>query len=127
MQAKMPYISLQAEPHVSSTSNNADRAQLLDKTTTQQPAPLHIAQEARFRSVPSHAAPPLHQRGGTPPHPLSLVAAPRSKQAREEPDSQIAGQTRARHRETWEAGHLCLGPGGPTSADLAGGKSQVVV
>lgn len=41
LQAEVPYISPQADPHMSSMSNNADRAQLLDKTTTKQPATLH--------------------------------------------------------------------------------------
>lgn len=59
LQAKMPYISLRADPQVSSMSNNADRTQLLDKTTTQQPAPLHSRRSEERDSGLSHPMQPL--------------------------------------------------------------------
>lgn len=125
-QTEVPYISLQADPHMSSMSNNADRAQLLDKTTTKQPATLHSSR-SEIQVCPTPCSPSPAPEGGAPPRPQSLAVAPRSKQARGEAESQPAGQTRARHGETWEAGHPCRSPGGPTGADLAGGKGQVVV
>lgn len=62
LQAKMPYISLRADPHVSSMSNNADRAQLLDKTTTQQPAPLH-SPRSKIQVCPTPCSPSLAPEG----------------------------------------------------------------
>lgn len=76
LQAEVPYISLQADPHVSSMSNNAGGAQLLDKTTTQQPATLHSPRSTiQVCSTPCSHSP--YQRGGTP---LAVTSCSTQKQ-----------------------------------------------
>lgn len=69
LQAEVPYISLQADPHVSSMSNNADRVQLLDKTTKQQPATLHSLRSAiQVCPTPCSPSPAPDERHSTSSH-----------------------------------------------------------
>ena len=62
-QTEVPYISLQADPHMSSMSNNADTAQLLDKTTTKQPATLHSSR-SEIQVCPTPCSPSPAPEGG---------------------------------------------------------------
>lgn len=108
----------------------SDRAQLLDKMTMCQPGN-HSAELKKQGSGLSHPMQPspVPEWGDSTPPLLTVTRCSTQKQRGKGRGREPASRTdqSTQHGGTWVAGHLCLGPGEPTGADLAGRKGQVVV